>query len=182
MNYDSNFNKEFSSGASKAFNRVFMDYSDKVYQFCYFRVGNASCAEDLVEDIFSKVLENQTNFDESKASIKTWIFNIARNTVIDYLRSNKVVSELTETHSDDSCIASDANVQLNTELLYKALNQLSDSDRELIEMKYIQDLSYNEISEILNKSNGALRVSLNRSLNKLKHVFSDMGIDSSNIF
>lgn len=183
MKYSKEFIKDFKLGSTECFNTVFKDFVDPLYQYCYFRLSSADDAEDLVEEIFAKVLRNMNNFDDTKSSLKTWIYTIARNTLIDFLRSNSDASlQIDEDYQDDSMeIDNQANSALNAENLKSALTYLSESERELVEMRFISDLSYDEIAAITGKNAGALRVSLSRTLNKLKHIFKDMGISESNI-
>ena len=183
MKYTVEFLDEFVEGSKKCFDKVFKDYVDPLYQFCFFRVSDSNDAEDLVEEIFTKILKNQYRFDSSKSSLKTWIFTIARNTVIDFLRTNPgYVSEINDNVSDESMnLLDETNSILNAASLRLALHELSSSERELIEMRFIEDLSYAEISKITGKSSGSIRVSVSRAIAKLKQIFMDLGIDSSNI-
>ena len=182
MKYSKDFIESFKSGSSECFNKVFKDFVDPLYQFCFFRLNSKEDAEDLVEEILTKVYKNMTNFDDSKSSIKTWIYSIARNSLIDFIRSKKDNFELSDSIEDESIsIDGITETQLNAESLKQALLQLSDFERELVEMRFISEMSYDEISTLTGKNPGTLRVSLSRTLDKLKHIFADLGIVDSNI-
>jgi len=183
LKYKKDFIDAFKNGNVDSFNQVFKDFVDPLYQYCYFRLSSKEDAEDLVEEIFTKIYKNMSNFDDLKSSLKTWIYSIARNTLIDFLRTRKDQNlELSDIIEDDKCdINSEANIIMNAESLKLAFKYLSDFEQQLIEMRFISDLSYTEISDITGKNSGALRVSMSRTLNKLKQVFTDMGISESNI-
>ena len=68
-------------------------YSGKVMGYIAARVQRRADAEDLCADVFEKAFRKKDAFDESKASISTWIFTITRNTVIDYFRRNRIMDE-----------------------------------------------------------------------------------------
>jgi len=183
LKYSKEFLEDFKSGSSKSFNVVFKDFVDPLFQYCYFRLSSKEDAEDLVEDIFTKIFKNMSNFDDSKASLKTWIYTIARNSLIDYVRTKEDHNlELTAEVEDDSLNIDDkTDLKINADTLKFALKNLSEFEKQLVEMRFISDMSYDEISAVTGKNSGALRVSLSRTLNKLKHIFIDMGIDESNI-
>ena len=73
------------------------------------------------------------------------------------------------------------DLKINADTLKFALKNLSEFEKQLVELRFISDMSYDEISAVTGKNSGTLRVSLSRTLNKLKHIFKDMGIDESNI-
>ena len=68
---------------------IYKDYHGKVFGYIISQVSNSDLAEDLCEDVFLKVYEKLDTFDETKASISTWIYTIARNTLTDYYRTRK---------------------------------------------------------------------------------------------
>lgn len=182
MKYSKDFIESFKSGSSECFNKVFKDFVDPLYQFCYFRLDSKEDAEDLVEEILTKVYKNMTSFDDSKSSLKTWVYSIARNSLIDFIRSKKDNFELSDSIEDESINIDDiTETQLNAESLKQALLKLSDFERQLVEMRFISEMSYDEIAVVTGKNSGALRVNLSRTLVKLKHIFADMGIAESNI-
>tara|TARA_Y100001970_G_C14255337_1_gene874918 strand:- start:4017 stop:4568 length:552 start_codon:yes stop_codon:yes gene_type:complete len=183
LKYTKDFIDTFKNGNVESFNQVFKDFIDPLYQFCYFRLNSKEDAEDLVEEIFTKIFKNMCNFDDSKSSIKTWIYSIARNSLIDFIRTKKDQNlELTDHIEDDQInINLEANLAMNAQTLKLAFQKLNESERQLVEMRFISDMSYDEISQVMGKNSGALRVSMTRTLSKLKQIFKDMGISESNI-
>lgn len=147
---------------------IYKDYYEKVHRLVMSKVGNAMDAEDVTGDVFVKVYAKLDTFDGTKASISTWIYRIAQNTIIDYYRTRKVYSEVPEELSEDSDI--DENL-LNDEVLEalaEALTKLPERDRDLIVLHYYKGMtlkdaaatvgmSYSNAKLVHNKSVGVLR-------------------------
>jgi RNA polymerase sigma-70 factor (ECF subfamily) len=122
-------------------------------------------------------MQKKHTFDPDKSAFSTWIYTIARNTVIDFLRTNKVTSELPDFIEDtDSNKDIVSNVDKNFELynLKKAINCLSKDKQDLVVLRFIDELSYEEMSQILNKSEGSIRISMMRTLKELRVVLEKL--------
>ena len=107
---------------------IYKDYHGKVFGYIISQVSNSDLAEDLSEDVFLKVYEKLDTFDETKASISTWIYTIARNTLTDYYRTRKVCEEIPEEY--ESTISVEDEV-CNREMLDKLANALEKLDEKL---------------------------------------------------
>jgi RNA polymerase sigma-70 factor (ECF subfamily) len=105
-----------------------------------------------------------------KANFKSWIFQIARNTIIDHHRTSKVTSDIDEAFNirDKTDIESEFVTKEQINQVRKYLETLSSEQRDLIVMRLWDGLSYAEISEILGKSEPSLRVSFSRIINKMQ--------------
>ena len=125
---------------------VFLEYNLKVRNYILGKINNFHLAEDLCSEVFDKVYAKLDTFDEKKASLSTWIFTIARNTLIDYYRTNHPNLELKddiniETNQDD-----DEGLICNTEnleKLAKALETLSDKEKKVVILHYYKNLPLN---------------------------------------
>ena len=96
---DSKFN---SGSEAESFARLYEQYLPKIFQYVSYRVGDRTAAEDLTADIFNKALTNFTKFDSGKASFSTWIFSIARNTLIDYYRKRSSEQKLRNNNNKET--------------------------------------------------------------------------------
>lgn len=174
--------KSWVKGSNDAFGVLYDYYIDGLYRFIFFKVKDERDVEDLVEITFLKVFEKKDSYNPRKSSFVTWLYNIARNTVIDFYRTNKAEEELNENISDnDSDLLKDGvNKDLNSVVLKEALNEVSESYRELVIFRFIEELSYAEIAKILNKKEGAIRVMQYRALNELKDVLEKNGFKYEN--
>lgn len=168
-------------GNQDAFSQLYDIFVDPIYRYVYYRVDSGE-AEDIVETVFLKVWENIRQYKPQKRSFSAWIFRIAHNLIVDHYRSAKdrVFEELHPQIPDQSRqhnpIKSAQSI-LDNEVLKKALNNMKRQYREVIIYKFINELSNKEISEILGKSEGSLRILQFRALKALKKVLEEMGVN-----
>ncbi len=134
---------------------LYLQYSDAVHNYIFLLVGNHETAEDLTHDTFVKVKHSLERFN-GKASYKTWLFSIARNSTYDFLRRKKLVQFLpfTSTDLEDKQLTPDDylnNIE-STKELYVAIKKLKLAYQEVIILRYIHELSIEETAAILNWS------------------------------
>ena len=148
---------------------IYKDYHGKVFGYIISQVSNSDLAEDLCEDVFLKVYEKLDTFDETKASISTWIYTIARNTLTDYYRTRKVCEEIPEEY--ESAISVEDEV-CNREMLDKlanALEKLDERSRDIIILRYYSGFKLTEIAEKLDISYSYVKLLHNNALENLKN-------------
>ena len=155
-----------------AFNQLVRKYQQKVYWHIRKMVIDHEDADDLTQEVFLKVWKNLENFRQD-AQLYTWLYRIATNECLTFLSSKKrkfflpindVAAELAEKIESSVNISGD-EVQLK---LQKALLKLPDKQRLVFNMKYYDDLKYEEISEILGTSVGALKASYHLAVKKIE--------------
>lgn len=162
--------RQSQEGDGDAFRRLYDHFFPQVYRYTAFRFDR-EMAEDIVADIFLKVWEKISSYEE-RAGIPfgAWLFRIARYTVIDAFRSRKETLEVSEEISDaDPMNRADDRVQRN-ELLKTvrgALDQLPKKYRDVLTLSYFADLSITEIAKTLKRNEGSVRVLKFRALEKL---------------
>lgn len=167
-------------GDQEAFAKLYDLFIDPIYRYVYYRV-NSSDAEDLVETVFLKVWENIRQYKAKKRSFSAWIFRVAHNLVVDHYRSfkDKTFEELNPQMPDQNRqhnpIKTVQNV-LDNEVLKKALGKLKKQYRDIILYKFVNDLSNMEIAQILDRTEGSLRILQFRALKALKKELENMGI------
>jgi len=153
---------------------AFEQFNEAIYNYVFFRVNRSKeTAEDLTQEIFLKAWRNRDKFDEHKSNLKNWLFVIARNTVIDYYRQNKVTLPLNENNELNA--ASDlGNVEdkIFIEEVQVRLQELTIEEREILLLRYFEDFDLKEIAEIINKNYSATKVLIHRSLKKLKALLA----------
>lgn len=170
--------KEYIAGDQDAFKKLIDKYMPSIYNFSVRFVG-ADYAKDTTQDVFLKVWRNIKKFDGKKASFKTWIFTIARNTVTDYLRKKKIVlfstldkegEESYESSIEDEVILADeALIKLeDKEFLNNLLDELPINYREVLVLYYQEDMTFNEIGKLLGKPLNTVKSYHRRALILLK--------------
>ena len=153
------------------FKNIFQANSKKIYHLCYGYTGDEASANDLMQETFMKVWQNLEKF-RNQALISTWIYRIAVNTCLSYLRVEKrqakeeLTDNIIETKEDD---VSDKNEQVSQ--LYKCIAQLQENERILITM-VLDEVPYPEIAEISGISEGNLRVKIHRIKSKLTELYN----------
>src|SRR5690606_11913035 len=155
----------------KLFKQIFDANSKKIFHLCYGYTGDTDAANDLLQETFLKVWQNLDKF-RNKSLISTWIYRIAVNTCLTYLRSEKrqAKDELTD-NIIESKVEEFSEKNEQVALLYKSIAQLEENDRLIITM-VLDELPYNEIAEISGISEGNLRVKIHRIKQKLTEIYN----------
>jgi RNA polymerase sigma-70 factor (ECF subfamily) len=164
-------------GDKDSFSKLYDYFIDSIYKFIYFKVKDED-AEDLTELVFIKAWENRKKYKSKYGSFSSWLYTIARNTVIDHYRVTKEVYELNDYIPDDSEIADPQRItedKLTSERLREAINKLPENYRDILLLRFIEDMEYNEIAEVLDKSEGAIRITQFRAIKSLREVLEKMG-------
>ncbi len=157
-------------GDLNQFTNLYEKYVKKIYNYVFYKTSHQAVSEDIVSDIFLQALKSIDKFDIKKGYFSAWLYKISQNKINDYYRSRKVNYSLEEIWSlkADINVAKDYQDQEDKKLLYQAVKKLKASQQELIILRVLQGLSYKEISQITKKSEGALKMTFKRSIEKLK--------------
>lgn len=154
------------------YEQVYRDYDRKVMGYIRPRINNPSDAEELHSAVFMKVFEKFSSFDQTKASISTWIYTIARNTLIDFFRTRKVMDEL----GDEDIVEEDAFQGILDEEtldeLAAALEKLPQRERDLIILHYYNNMQLKEIAVKMHMSYSNCKLIHNKALMKLRQYLS----------
>ncbi len=165
-------------GDSAAFGKIYDFFVSPIYRYLYYRVGSAE-AEDLTELVFLKTWENIRSYRQANRRFSAWLFRIAHNVVIDFYRSNHFQGILSEDLPDLRREANSrelAHRHFDQQLLSQAMKELKDHYRQILILKYMNDLSNEEIGQIMGRSQAALRILQYRALKSLKRTLENMGI------
>lgn len=157
----------------QAYGEFYDLYVDKIYRFVFFKVNSVEDARDLTSEVFLKVWQYLKD-DKKIKNLNAFVYMVARNAVIDFyrLKSRKEENEefITELHlgiADDGLLLKQIGDAEVKEVL-SALNKLKDEYREVIILYYLDQLSVKEISRVVGKTPGAVRVLIHRAINALK--------------
>jgi RNA polymerase sigma-70 factor (ECF subfamily) len=163
------------SSRNEAFSLLLKKYQERIYWHIRRMVLDHDDADDLVQDVFIKVWKNLANF-RSDSQLYTWIYRIASNECITFLNRKKLRNSISledsegqyllETLAESPYFDGD-KAQMK---LQKALLSLPEKQRLVFNMKYFDDLKYDEISEILGTSVGALKASFHIAVKKIEHI------------
>ena len=168
----------YSKGNDKAFDELLARYQSKLYSYIYFIVRNVTLAEDLFQETFVKVITTirQGNYSET-GRFGAWLTRIAHNLIIDYFRQDKSENTISndETESDlfNDVDLSDDDVEtkmVNAQVLSdvrRLIGALPSSQREVVYMRFYQDLSFREIADLTG-------VSINTALGRMRYALINM--------
>ena len=152
---------------------IYNEYHDKVLRLITGKINNYTEAEDLTSDVFVKVYSKLDSFDDTKASISTWIYRIAQNTLIDYYRTRKVNSEIPEDLSQDDRVEDAVLSQEMLEALASALDELPERDRDLVVLHYYKGMTLKDAAERIGMSYSNAKLVHNKSLVILRERLKD---------
>lgn len=163
------------SGEAEAFGHLYDLFLDKIYRFVFLKVSNKQEAEDLSQQVFMKAWENIWQFQDEGVPFSSWLYKIARNLVIDFYRTRRAVISLEETIESDVLldevdIGEEIVMNYDKQTLLASLNSLTDGQKDVVILRYIEDMSYDEIAKITGKNQAALRILQYRGMRKLKAI------------
>lgn len=163
--------RQAKTGDSEAFGSLYDAYLERIYRFVYFRVEDQQTAEDITSQVFLKAWENLGRFHIGGAPFLAWLYTIAHNAVIDYYRTRKVTAALDDVRLSDPGHAEfvengiDSAVEMDS--IKIALQTLTDDQRQVLLLKFIDEMSNEEIARHLGKREGAIRALQMRGLKAL---------------
>jgi RNA polymerase sigma-70 factor, ECF subfamily len=160
------------SGEEEAFGELYDLYFKKIYKFIYYRVSHKEVAEDLAEDVFVKAHTKLSSLSENN-SFEGWLYQIARNLVIDYYREKKstiALEEIENTLEYETNIVDIVSLKEQQKVLIKLLKELTSDQQAVIKLKFFEDLDNPEIATLLGKEEGAVRVIQHRAIARLQEL------------
>jgi RNA polymerase sigma factor (sigma-70 family) len=161
------------------FARLYDENMSKVYRYIYYKVNNRQLAEDLTSEVFEKALVNFSKYNSEKAAFSTWIFTIARNTVIDHYRAQPKVhmvniEDAAATPSKDPGPEEKAESSEEKQLLHQCIAKLPENEQEIVRLKFTMEMTNRDIAKVLGLTESNVGVMLYRIIKKLRDSFPEM--------
>lgn len=164
MEPDKEFVERLYKKDEEAVKTFLNEFKIPLYNYIYRMVYNRHDAEDILQEVFLKIFRNIKKIDFSQ-NYKSFIYKVTRNTTLDFLKNREDTRELQETIQ----IEDSSYEKLETkDSMEKALQCVSQAERELLILKYIQEFKISEISEILELSESAAKVRIFRAIRKIR--------------
>jgi RNA polymerase sigma-70 factor, ECF subfamily len=160
----------------------YQETKNKVFNYLMYRLNfDRALAEDLFMDVVLKAYKSFGDFNPEKGSFKTWIFALAHNHLVNYWRDrnrSETVS-LDKMEEEGVTVATtemreEVSNQIEGNNIRQALSLLSDAEREVITLRYLEDLDYAEISQITGKKEGAIRTGLSRAMDRFSSIYKKL--------
>jgi len=174
--------KKALKGKKEAFSEIYDFYVVRIFRFIYLKTSSKETAEDLASEVFLrywKRIKNgmrDKNLSKSIADDKIgpFLYKISRNLIIDFYRRKEILTVEIDDNIKDKIkdqnkdILAEINAKQEVEEMMKTLAKIKDEYREIIILRYIEELSMSEIAEITGKNSGSIRVLLHRAIKALK--------------
>ena len=159
----------------QAFAQLYEEHFDKIYRYVSLRMGDRAEAEDITQQVFLKALRSISTFRWKGTPFSAWLFRIAHNQVVDYLRKK---TKQATVPIDDSAISSGNDPQLlieqklSIEQLISATRRLTEAQREVISLRFTSELPIAQVAGIMGKSEGAIKALQHSAIVALRKVLS----------
>ncbi|MFD0048544.1 RNA polymerase sigma factor SigX [Actinomycetes bacterium NPDC127524] len=163
------------------FHELYQGYHKELYQFLYYMTGNRETAEDIVQEVYIRVLKSYEHF-QGKSSEKTWLYSIARNAAIDHFRKQKGFKERLfhnfdwnkYTVKDTAPLPEEIALQKeDIQQIYKSLDRCTIDQKSVLVLRFIQGLSTAEAAEVLNWSLSKVKTTQHRALKAVKKMMEE---------
>ncbi|MCR2823756.1 RNA polymerase sigma factor SigW [Lederbergia panacisoli] len=178
--------RDVLKGDQEAFGEIVELFKDKVFQLCYRMLGNRHEAEDIAQEAFVRAYVNIHSFNQGR-KFSTWLYRIATNLCIDRIRKKKpdyfLDAELAGTegltmYSQIAAEGKSPDSEVETmelqEIVQREILRLPDKYRVVIVLRYIDDLSLNEISEVLEMPLGTVKTRIHRGREALRKQLNNL--------
>lgn len=168
--------RQVRGGRTAALATLFERHHARLYRYCLRMTGNRAAAEDLVQDVFMKMLKYKATFKDDSEFVP-WMFGIGRNACLAHLRRT-AADRLTDADVDNAAradeAAEDARHDGQDELVRRALQRLPPDRREVLVLSRFEYKTYDEIATVLECSVGAVKVRAHRAMKQLREIYLDM--------
>lgn len=161
----------YRNGDTDAFGILYDRYIEKIYRFIYYKTFDTATAEDLTSSTFFKALNKISTLDLSRGNFSSWIYSIARNTVIDHYRSHQFAAATGDDVfdlSEDSRMSESFDAQHSLSVVQEYLQTLSSTQREIVTLRIWEERSYQEIAEIVGGTESSVKMAFSRTIRKLR--------------
>ena len=172
-------NPEIAGTIAERFTSLYKEFLPKIFKYITYKVTDTQTAEDLTSQVFEKALSKFKSHDAAKGAYSTWIFTIARNTVIDYYRASSKERELQQDkdgllRQNDTVSPDDLIIRAEQFRTLKSLiAKLSPSEQEIISLKFGARMNNRQIAQATGLTESNVGTTIWRTVNKLRSNFRE---------
>jgi len=165
-------------GDGAAFGQLYDRYVDTVFRFVYYRVNDRGLAEDFTSETFLRALRRISTVSYQGRDIGAWFITIARNIVLDHVKSARHRLEITTADTIEGGTAAPSPesavlAALSSERLMAAVKQLGEDQRDCVMLRFIQGFSVSETAAVMGKNDGAIKALQHRAVRKLAELVGE---------
>src|SRR3989344_146931 len=169
--------KEAQGGNGEAFGKLYHYYLPKIYRFVLLKVNNKGEADDLVHEVFMSAWQHIHSYASRGFPFSSWVYQIARNKIIDSYRTKKQHLRLDDFEDTYFKVperqSKELNNTLDLERVQSFIKLLKQDHQDVLIMRFVDDLSHQEIASAIGKSEGAVRLIQHRALQNLKAIIEE---------
>ncbi len=167
---DEQLMKLYQSGVEPAFIELYGRHSSKIYGFIQKRIHNKEKVADIYQEVFIKIHKSKSLYNSS-FPLLPWIFTVTKSVLIDELRKDKKIIQvdpeiLNNRSGSDESVSPDLEIE-------SMISQLPNIQKQAIELKYVNEKTFEQISEILNIKPSNARQIISRGLRRLREIASE---------
>ena len=168
--------REAQQGGAAAFSALYEHYYDSIFRYVSFRTGNTTEAEDITAEVFVRMIESIHRFKWKGYPFSSWLFRIAHNLVVDFYRKKgrrRMVSlENAPPIMEEGVVDADARMDMELTMgdVRKAMEDLTDLQREAITLRFAAGLSVAETAKAMGKKDNAVKALQHAGLKKLRRA------------
>ena|SRR3989344_6764449 len=177
LEQEKKFINQAQRGNKEAFSLLYDHYLPGIYRYIFFKVSRQEEAEDITHEVFLSAWKNVKGYKYKGLPFSSWLYQIARNAVIDFYRTSKktiqielVSEELLRVHPQAPELL---NAELELEKIKKLISFLKPEYQDVLIMRFIEELPHNEVAAALGKSEGAIRLIQHRAMKELKILYNE---------
>lgn len=161
------------SGESSAFGLLYDKYQEQIFRFIYVKVGRREDAEDLAAQVFLQALTNISDWRDLGYPFSSWLYRIARNSVIDFYRASKNNTSLEDLPAEQFATMAqelevDTDIALSIAHVRKSMLSLKEEYQDVLLMRFVEDMSIKDTAAALGKSEGAVKLLTHRAVRALR--------------
>lgn len=164
------------AGDPEGISELYDRYRTSVFRYLYYRAGDLHTAEDLTSETFMRMLRSLNGYRPQNVAFEAWLFQIARNLAIDHYRKTRSRSHLSleeDMIADRDDPVRTAEHNLTSDLLLQALSKLSEIQRDVIVLRFVNGLPVTQVAQALHKSEDAVKALQRRALSALRKTLTD---------
>jgi RNA polymerase sigma-70 factor, ECF subfamily len=166
------------AGDQESFARLYDAYMERIYRYVFFRVNDALTAEDITAQVFMKAWERLDTYKDERSPFLAWLYQVARNAVIDHTRTSKTAIALEEVDPAQISFSEDIDEKIDQKTrlqeIRSALQVLTEEQQQVLLLKFANGLKTPEIARLLGKEQGAIRALQMRALQGLAKALGVM--------
>jgi RNA polymerase sigma-70 factor (ECF subfamily) len=165
-------------GAVTPFDEVYRDHADAVFRFCVSQVRDVDTAEDLAGDVFAAAFGAYQRVRPDRAGVRTWLFRIARNAVIDQYRREgrrrSLIARIGRDREFPDSVEESVEQRFDLRSVVAAMETLRERDRQLVGLSVAGGLSYAEVGQVVGMRESAAKMATHRALQRVRARLREM--------